>query len=48
MRPTTAAKPDRSYVDITSFETDMSNFLGALVGVVPRGPVVWTSRKPKP
>ena len=33
-------EPDRSYFDITSFETDMSTFLGALVEVVPRGPGV--------
>ncbi|MER8162699.1 MULTISPECIES: hypothetical protein [Streptomyces] len=31
---------DRSYFDITSFETDLSTILGALVEVVPRGPGV--------
>ncbi|OMI36986.1 hypothetical protein SPAR_22739 [Streptomyces sparsogenes DSM 40356] len=32
--------PDRSYFDVTSFETDLSSMLGALVEVVPRGPGV--------
>ena len=32
--------PDRSYFDITSFETNLSSILGALVEVVPRGPGV--------
>ncbi|MFJ2349495.1 hypothetical protein [Streptomyces antimycoticus] len=30
----------RSYFDITSFETDLSGILGALVEVAPRGPGV--------
>lgn len=30
----------RSYSDITGFETDLSNILGAAVEVVPRGPGV--------
>ena len=31
---------DRTYFDVTGFETDLSSILGAAVEVVPRGPGV--------